>query len=184
MKLKIYTKTGDGGKTSLYGGVRVSKNNTRVDAYGSVDELNSLLGVVLSKTKEKKVYEFIRRIQEDLFLIGSNLAGAKSDLSVIEIRVREMEKMIDWIDGKISELKNFILPSGVEAATYLFYARAVARRCERLIVELHQKEAIDKEILIFFNRLSDLLFEFARYLNFKSGIKEVVWKRNSVTRRR
>lgn len=180
--MRIYTKTGDRGKTSLYGGKRVPKDDIRVDAYGTVDELNSLLGVTLSKIKDKKISDFLGRIQSDLFLIGSNLAGAKTDLSTIPVRISEMEKMIDWADAQLPTLKNFILPSGVESATFLFYARAVARRCERAIVELNQKEAVDPKLLIYINRLSDLLFEMARFLNFKKGIKETIWKRNSVHR--
>lgn len=176
MRLKIYTKTGDSGKTSLYGGSRVFKSNLRVNVYGTVDELNSLLGITLSKIKEKKTADFISIIQQDLFLIGSNLAGAKTDLSILKLRVTEMEKMIDWADEKLPELKNFILPSGVESASLLFYSRAVARRCERLLVELNQKEPIDNKLLIYFNRLSDLLFVMARYLNFKSGVKETIWR--------
>lgn len=175
-KVKIYTRTGDEGKTSLYGGKRVFKNDIRVDAYGTADELNSLLGAALSKIKEEKVSNFISGIQEDLFLIGSTLAGAKSNLSILEIRVGEMERMIDWADEKLSELKNFILPAGAEDATFLFYARAVARRCERKIVKLDQKEPVDPKLLIYINRLSDLLFEMARYLNFKAGVKETIWK--------
>ncbi len=175
-KVKIYTRTGDSGKTSLYAGIRVLKSSIRVSSYGTVDELNSLLGVVLSKIKEEKISKFIGCIQKDLFLIGSFLAGAKMDLSVLSTRVVEMEQMIDWADDKLPELKNFILPSGAEDATLLFYARAVVRRCEREIVALNQKEPIDKKILIYFNRLSDLLFELARYLNFESGIKETIWK--------
>lgn len=176
MRLKIYTKTGDSGKTSLYGGKRVFKNDIRVNAYGTVDELNSLLGVALSKITEEKIWKFIWDIQKDLFSIGSFLAGAKIDLAVLSLRVDEMEQMIDWADAQLPELKNFILPAGVESATFLFYARAVARRCERVIVTLIQKEPLDKKLLIYFNRLSDLLFELGRYLNFKSGIKETIWK--------
>jgi len=174
--MKIYTRTGDSGQTSLYGGRRVFKNNIRVDAYGTVDELNSLLGVNLSKIKEKKIADFLGKIQTDLFLIGSNLAGAKRDLSSLGGRVTEMENMIDWMDEKLPELKNFILPQGSESATLLFYGRAVARRCERIIVTLNQKEPVEPNLLIYFNRLSDLLFEMARFLNFKQGVKETIWK--------
>lgn len=177
MKVKIYTKTGDEGRTSLYGGKRVFKNNIRVNAYGTVDELNSLLGVVFSKIKDEKITDFVGKIQEDLFLIGASLAGAKSDLSILKSRVAEMEKTIDWADEKLPELKNFILPAGTESASLLFYCRAVARRCERVLVKLDQKEQIDKKLLIYFNRLSDLLFEMARYLNFKASVKETIWKR-------
>lgn len=174
--MRIYTKTGDSGKTSLYGGVRVFKDDIRVNAYGSIDELNSLLGVALSKIKDGKITHFIGEIQKDLFLIGSSLAGAENNLSILKSRVTEMEKMIDWADNQLSELKNFILPNGAESATFLFYARAIVRRCERLLVELHRKEPVDPKLLIYFNRLSDLLFELARYLNFKSKVKETIWK--------
>ncbi len=176
MRIKIYTKTGDSGKTSIYGGVRVFKNDTRVSAYGTVDELNSFLGIVLTKIENEKICAFINDIQKDLFIIGSFLAGAKLDLLILTQRVGEMETMIDWMDEKLPELKNFILPEGVESASFLFYARAVARRCERAIVELNQKEPIDKNVLVYINRLSDLLFEMARYMNFKKGIEETIWK--------
>lgn len=178
--MRIYTRTGDGGKTSLYGGARVFKNNIRVDAYGTIDELNSLLGIVLTKIRDEKISDFIGKIQKDLFLVGSVLSGAKSDLSVLKTRVFEMEKLIDWADGQLPVLKNFILPAGTEGSSFLFYSRAVARHCERAIVGLNNKEQIYKEFLVYFNRLSDLLFELARYLNHKEGIKEVIWKRNSV----
>lgn len=176
MRIKIYTKTGDSGKTSLYGGKRVFKNNQRVNSYGTVDELNSLLGICLAKIKEKKLIDLISHIHKDLFLIGSYLAGAKTNLSILNFRVAEMEDMIDWADEKLPELKNFILPSGTETAAFLFYCRAVARRCERSLAELSQKEQIDNKVLIYFNRLSDLLFVMARYLNFKTGAKEMIWK--------
>lgn len=178
--MTIYTRTGDSGETSLYAGIRVLKSSLRVSSYGTVDELNSLLGVALSKINEEKISKFIGCIQKDLFSIGSFLAGANVDLSVLSTRVVEMEQIIDWVDQKLPELKNFILPAGCETATLLFYTRSVARRCERVLVELNQKEPIDKKILIYFNRASDLLFELARYLNFKSGIKETIWKGNKL----
>ena len=180
MKVKIYTRTGDSGKTSLYGGTRVGKDNQRVVAYGTVDELNSLLGAAVSKIKDKKISDFLTGVQEDLFTAGSHLAGAKTDLSQFPERVEEMEKMIDRIDRKLPGLKNFILPGGAESAALLFYTRAVARRCERKLVRLNQEEPVDTRMLIYFNRLSDLLFEIARFINFKSGVKEKIWKRKSV----
>ncbi len=178
--MRIYTKTGDEGKTSLYGGKRVFKNEIRVNTYGTIDELNSLLGVALSKIKDKKASNFLGKIQEDLFLIGASLAGARTDLSILRSRVAEMEVMIDWADAQLPTLKNFILPAGVESATLLFFCRAVARRCERELVRLDQKEPVDPKFLIYINRLSDLLFELARYLNFKKSIKETIWKRKLV----
>lgn len=180
--MKIYTRTGDRGQTSLYGGVRVFKNNIRVEAYGALDELNSFLGVSIAKIKEKKISDFLTGIQEDLFLIGSSLAGAKTDLSVLKSKTTKIENMIDWADAQLPTLKNFILPAGSWGAASLFYARAVARRCERAIVTLNQKEPVDKNLLIYMNRLSDLLFQLARLVNFKDGVKEKIWKRNSVHR--
>lgn len=175
-KLKIYTKTGDHGQTSLYNGKRVPKSHFRVNAYGTIDELNSLLGIVLAKIHEERVSTFIRRIQRDLFTIGGYLAGAPVDLASLRVRVKEMETLIDWIDGKLSPLKNFILPNGTENGTLLFFARAVARRSERELVMLSLEESIDNRVLVYMNRLSDLLFMMARYVNCKNGVAETVWK--------
>lgn len=179
MRVKIYTRTGDSGETSLYGGRRVPKNNIRIEAYGSIDELNSLLGIVSSLLAYKRAEGFINQIQKDLFLIGSYLAGAKVPIERLKTRVGEMEKVIDSLDVELPSLSNFILPDGTEGAAFLFYIRAVARRCERILVELSLKEKLDKKILIYINRLSDLLFELARYLNFKSGVTETIWKEKS-----
>ncbi|MBI5452030.1 cob(I)yrinic acid a,c-diamide adenosyltransferase, partial [Candidatus Gottesmanbacteria bacterium] len=169
-KVKIYTRTGDKGETSLYGGKRVSKNSIRIEAYGSIDELNSLLGIVSSFLADKRAEGFINQIQKDLFLIGSCLAGAKVSIERLKTRVWEMEKVIDSLDGELPPLSNFILPEGIERATFVYFARAVARRAERKLVALSAKEPVDKRILIYLNRLSDLLFILGRYLNFKSGV--------------
>lgn len=173
---KIYTRTGDKGKTSLYKGKRVYKDNLRVNAYGSVDELNSLLGLVLAKLKDDRVKEFVEKIQEDLLLTGSYLAGADVSLKSFKKRVSQMEKVIDKLDEELPKLKNFILPQGIEVSCLLYFTRAVARRAEREIVGLSLSAEVDKRVLVYFNRLSDLLFEWARYLNFKSGFSESVWK--------
>lgn len=179
MGQKIYTKTGDSGETSLYGGKRVLKNNIRVVAYGSVDELNSLLGIVSAKLADKRVEEFISQIQNDLFLIGSHLAGAGVSIDRLKKRIEEMEKLIDTLDKELPELRNFILPEGTEESTLLYFARSVGRRVERELVTLKSQEKVDKNILMYLNRLSDLLFVLGRYLNFKSGIIETIWKGNS-----
>lgn len=175
-KMKIYTKTGDKGTTSLYGGKRVKKNHPRIKVCGSIDELNSLLGVALTKLEDKKVKEFIEQVQKDLFLIGTNLSDAPANLDIFSQRVEEMEKYIDEFSEKLPKLKNFILPRGNEAACYLFFARAVARRLERELVALSDKESVDEKILVYFNRLSDLLFVMGRYVNFKKGTEEEIWK--------
>lgn len=179
MRVKIYTKTGDSGKTSLYGGIRVSKHDIRVNAYGAIDELNSLLGIVSAKLADKRVEEFISQIQSDLFLIGSHLAGAGVSLDRLKSRVEEMEKLIDKLDKELPELRNFILPEGTEESTFLYFARSVGRRAERELVTLSSQEKVDKNILMYLNRLSDLLFVLGRYLNFKSGIIETIWKEKS-----
>ena len=119
-KLKIYTRTGDKGETSLYGGVRVPKNHFRINAYGTIDELNSLLGVVLARLNDDRVKKFINQIQKDLFTAGSFLAGAKMDLVPLKKRVEEMEHGIDAMDTELPELKNFILPEGTLSAALLF----------------------------------------------------------------
>lgn len=174
--MKIYTKKGDLGETSLFGGKRVPKNNIRIKAYGSIDELNSLLGIVLAKLQDRRAEEFINQIQKDLFIIGSHLAGSSISIDSLSTRTTDMEKVIDSLDGELPELKNFILPEGTEKSTYLYYARAVARRAERELIELSQQEEVDKKIRIYLNRLSDFLFILARYLNYKSGVTETVWK--------
>ncbi|MBI2617702.1 cob(I)yrinic acid a,c-diamide adenosyltransferase [Candidatus Gottesmanbacteria bacterium] len=175
-RLKIYTRTGDRGQTSLYGGKRVPKSHYRVNAYGTIDELNSLLGIVLSKIDDDRVRKFIHGIQHDLFVIGGHLAGAKVELGVLKTRVDEMEKLIDWMDSNLSSLKSFILPDGTEASTFLFFTRAVARRSERELVALSLEEKVDERVLIYLNRLSDLLFMMGRYLNYKASVAETPWK--------
>lgn len=174
--MKIYTRTGDQGETSLYGGERVSKSHIRIETVGLLDELNSLLGIVVAKLKDKRVDEFINRIQKDLFHIGSNLAKKKTNLSYLSQRVEEMEKVIDTLSSEMPNLSNFIIPEGTEVATFLFFTRAVARKAERELVILAKTDTIDDKILVYFNRLSDFLFTLARYLNFKEGIVETIWK--------
>jgi cob(I)alamin adenosyltransferase len=176
MKVKIYTRTGDLGDTSLFGGKRVPKNNIRINAYGSVDELNSLLGVVISKSQDQRVLEYINDIQKDLFLISGCLSGAKLPINGLASRVEEFENIIDELEKSLPEIHNFILPQGSECSALLFYARAVARRAERNIVALSEKEQLDNKIIIYMNRLSDLLYVVGRYVNHKSGLKETIWK--------
>lgn len=175
--MPIYTRTGDKGKTSLFNKKRVPKFHIRVEAYGTVDELNSAIGVVLSmKYLASSIRKELIRIQNDLFEIGSNLANpASKQLKYLEKRVKEFEDFIDEMTQHLPKLSNFILPGGGKAGALLQFARTISRRAERRIVALSTKEKIDKGIIVYMNRLSDLLFTMARFANFKEGKKETIW---------
>lgn len=191
-KSKIYTKTGDKGQTSLYGGKRVLKNDPRIEAYGDIDELNSVIGIVVAQVKnskvksqnqvrpgqnyKSKVKRELIKIQYDLLAIGSQRAS--SNTKYLDNRVKEIEEMIDDLSQKLPKLKNFILPGGGKVGSFLHLARAVCRRAERRAVKLSEKEMIDKNIIIYLNRLSDLLFILARFVNLKERQKEVIWSKD------
>lgn len=173
--MPIYTRTGDSGTTSLFGGKRVLKSEELVNAYGSIDELNSWVGLIISEINIDHLKKLFSEIQSDLFTIGGNLAGGKTDLSALETRVPQMEVEIDVMDKELPELTNFILPGGCSGAAHVHIARNVCRRVERRVVALSQKRKIDQSIIKYLNRLSDLLFIVARYINNKSGIEDVLW---------
>ena len=173
--MSIYTKTGDTGTTSLFGGKRVLKCEELVDVYGSIDELNSWIGKVASDIESPDVHVFLAAIQSDLFSIGSHLAGWVTELHELPKRVKEMEERIDILDDKLPKLSNFILPGGTRLASDIHLARAVCRRVERQTVALGQKQKIDTRIFVYLNRLSDLLFMLARFINHEAGIVEVTW---------
>lgn len=183
--MKIYTRTGDAGDTGLFGGGRVSKDHSRVAAYGSVDELNAHIGLALSTVADPEIRGRLEQIQHDLFTIGAELSSApKQDGSRHEHlpelpvnRVEEMEAWIDQADGELTELRNFILPGGGPGAAALHVARTVCRRAERAIVHLATLEPVEEDVVIYLNRLSDLLFTLARMENHRSGIPDVVWAR-------
>jgi cob(I)alamin adenosyltransferase len=179
--MSIYTKFGDKGKTSLFAGKVVSKASLRVNTYGTLDELNSYLGVVLAKIKDKKIQKSLIQVQKDLFEIGSYLAlFSKEKDSTFEKHLAEevlrFEKEIDDLTKKLPKLSNFILPGGSEVGASLHFARTLTRRAERRVVELSDKETVTKEVLIYMNRLSDLLFMYARSINYKKSEKETIWK--------
>ncbi len=178
--MSIYTKFGDKGKTSLYGGKTVSKAALRVEAYGTVDELNSFVGIVIADLKDKKIKNQLVRLQGDLLEIGASLASPARNKherlsKYFKDRVVEFEKEIDNLTKKLPDLENFILPGGGVSGSQLHFARTLARRAERRVVDLSTKESINLEILIFLNRLSDLLFMYARLINKKGKKKEIKW---------
>ena len=175
---KIYTRAGDKGKTSLFDGKKVLKSNKKVEAYGTIDELNSLIGAASSFIKIKLINRELEEIQNDLLEIGSSLA-VSSVIPVPQIsnRPEEFEKLIDKLTVQMPVLKEFILPGGGRGSSFLHIARTVARRSERKIVDLSRNEEIDPVILIYLNRLSDLLFTMARYVNFKEKEKEKIWRK-------
>ena len=179
--MSIYTKFGDKGKTSLYGGKTVSKGSTRVESYGAIDELNSYLGIVLSTLKNKTLKIKLIQIQKDLFEIGSSLSSLSTNKDInlakyLSLRTKDFEAEIDTLTKKMPELENFILPGGGKTGSNLHFARTLVRRAERRVVLLSEKEKVLPEILIFINRLSDHLFTYARFINFKEKKKEIIWR--------
>jgi cob(I)alamin adenosyltransferase len=184
--LKIYTKTGDKGTTALLGGGRVRKSHPRVAAYGTVDELNSVVGWAIAVTEEAQIRERLSLVQHDLFTLGADLARppkaeGRSRPNVPDLplpRIEQMERWMDEAEGELEPLREFILPGGAPGAAALHVARTVCRRAEREIVALAEAEAIDAEILRYLNRLSDLLFVLARVVNARSGTPDVVWRKD------
>ncbi len=179
--MKIYTKTGDKGDTSLFGGQRVPKDALRIEAYGTVDELNSVLGIVRADNKQKEIDEILEHVQNELFVLGADLAtprpsNAKQIRRVEPKDAMRLEKTIDKLEAKLEPLRAFILPGGSPVAARLHFARTVCRRAERAVVRLSRNEDIGEAITIYLNRLSDLLFVLARYANRCAGVSETKWK--------
>ena len=184
--MKIYTKTGDKGETSLYGGTRVSKAAARVESYGTLDELNAFIGLAKAEISDEKVLSQLQKIQFDLFTVGSEaatptdkmlLANGKNrlDLMVSEKEITELELWMDDFDAELEPLRFFILPSGGKAAATVHVCRTVCRRAERAMVFLNETEEVRPELIKYLNRLSDYLFILARYISKISGEKEDYW---------
>lgn len=180
--MKIYTKKGDQGQTSLLGGARVPKHHLRIEAYGTVDELNSYLGVLKDQAPVDAGYaDFLKAIQDALFTLGSHLASDPSASAMMKLPeitaedVERLEKSIDEMDAALPQLKNFVLPGGHPANSFAHVARCVCRRAERLVVQLSEEAEISTVILQYLNRLSDWLFTFARMMSMKTGSDEVAW---------
>lgn len=174
--MAIYTKKGDKGETSLFlkKTRKISKGSARIRTLGSIDEANSFLGVVIAFLQDKELKRLLKSIQQDLFRINSILAGANLRFSIA--KTRSLEKKIDELEGKLPVLKNFLLPGGTKAASLLHYARTLVRKAERELAALNKKREVRAQILMYINRLSDLIFMFAREQNVKEGFKEEIWK--------
>ncbi len=188
--MPIYTKTGDKGETSLFGGKRVSKSHDLVDVYGSIDELNSWVGLVASQITDEDTRNFLQDVQSDLFTIGGVLAGWGGDVHQLAVCAEDMEVWIDTMEEKLPELNNFILPGGTTIAAYTHITRSVCRRVERRVVSFYQLQPTDfhlsppqmEAIIKYINRLSDLFFQLARFINSDAGVADVDWFR--IPRRR
>lgn len=177
---KIYTRTGDKGETSLFGGKRVSKASERVEAYGTVDELNSILGhtKALLPVTEKTLFKQVELIQHDLLIIGSTLARIDGkNVEKFHMTEKRIERVIDSMTEKLPLLQNFILPGGSPAGSMFHVARSTCRRAERRVIALTHQEVVDPGIIKYLNRLSDYLFTAARFVNHSELLKETVWKK-------
>ncbi len=181
--MKIYTRTGDQGQTSLLGGGRVSKDDVRVAAYGDVDELNAALGIAIALDPADFERDLLESIQNDLFTIGGRLASpdpnrvpktaAKTELK--PERIKALEEAIDRVDAELAPLSAFILPGGTPKAAMFHLARTICRRAERSVVALHRQTPLPETILAYLNRLGDLLFTLARLINRRSGVADRTW---------
>ncbi len=179
--MRIYTKTGDTGETSLLGGARVPKDHGRVAAYGDVDETNAAIGVVRALA-EGPLARLLSWVQKDLFAIGASLAdptrevaARRAKAAVTASQVRQLERAIDAREARLPPLRAFVLPGGSPTASLLHQARAVCRRAERSVVRLAHEEDVDPRVIVYLNRLSDLLFVLARFENHRAGLDEQRW---------
>ncbi len=174
---KIYTKTGDDGKTGLGDGSRIDKFNSRIEGLGSIDELNSIIGIILSEDIPIEESEWLEKIQHDLFDIGGELSIPNFTRLGI-LKVEFLESKIDSMNKDLPPLKEFILPGGSKVSSYTHLARTICRRVERNLFKLNQSDTVNKFSLKYINRLSDFLFVLARHLNKSKNINDIFWKKN------
>ncbi|MEI6555363.1 MAG: cob(I)yrinic acid a,c-diamide adenosyltransferase [Paludibacter sp.] len=180
--MKLYTKTGDNGETGLIGGTRVPKNDVRLEAYGTVDELNTFIGLLTTCEIPNEDLSFIRTIQRNLFNVGANLATDREKVelnpdSIIKSEnIEQIEQEIDRITANLPELQNFILPGGSKSGALCHVCRTISRRAERRLFEMNVLYRVDKQTLIYLNRLSDYFFALSRYFTRLSGVEEICWK--------
>lgn len=179
--MKIYTKTGDKGTTALFGGKRVSKADLRIETYGTVDELNSYVGLVRDQEVNEKRKNILVEIQDRLFTVGSLLATEPGNTkvkvpSLMENDITLLEKEIDGMDSALPPMKSFVLPGGHQSVSFCHVARTVCRRAERLVIALDSQEKVDPIIIQYLNRLSDYLFMLSRKMTAELGAEETPWK--------
>jgi len=177
--MKIYTKTGDDGNTGLQGNFRISKSHPRIISYGTVDEANAALGIVLTNSLDEDIANILTEIQNDLFLVGADLSNP--NLNNVKNRVsldmaQRLEQYIDKFESELPPLTNFILPGGDTAAAQLHYVRTVVRRAETQVVQLSEKDEINSNCITYLNRLSDLFFVMGRLINKRKGKEDILWK--------
>jgi len=180
--MKIYTKTGDAGETGLLGGHRVAKFHARIEAYGTVDELNAAIGVALAESLPGEIAKLLESVQHRLFDLGAQLASPDEKSAGPKIgasHIAQLEGAIDQKETNLAPLRNFILPGGSKPAAALHLARCVARRAERRVAELAASEPIPSEPLVYLNRLGDLLFVLARVANRAAGTEDTVWQKEA-----
>lgn len=178
--MKIYTKTGDKGQTSLIGGTRVPKHHLRIESYGTVDELNSYIGLIRDQQLSEHQQNLLKEVQDRLFTIGSALASdpEKSKMKIPDLHQEDielLEKEIDTMTADLPELRHFILPGGSNAVSFCHLARCVCRRAERICVHLSEDSFVDEKVMVYLNRLSDYLFVLSRKLCFDNQIEENKW---------
>jgi cob(I)alamin adenosyltransferase len=181
MAFKIYTKTGDKGETSLFGGARLPKSHLRIESYGTVDELNSYIGLLRDSLQDEATRAILKKIQDRLFDVGANLAVDPSKKmqvpEIIEEDIQLFENEIDKMEELLAPLKNFILPGGHVTVSYCHLARTICRRAERNVVALSLSDVVDEILVRYLNRLSDYLFVLARKIALDLGVEEVAWEK-------
>ena len=177
--MKIYTKTGDDGNTGLQGNLRIGKSHPRIMAYGTVDESNAALGMVLTNTLDEDIEKILVEIQNELFLVGADLSNPNLNDTKNRVSLDMIEKLeqhIDKFESELPPLTNFILPGGETSAAQLHYVRTVVRRAETLVVQLSEKDEINSNCIKYLNRLSDLFFVMGRLINKRKGKDDIIWK--------
>lgn len=172
---KIYTRTGDDGTTGLGDGSRINKDSLRVEAMGDVDELNAVIGMMMTEAVPDILVDMLTQIQHDLFNLGGEIC-IPGYVILQQSRIEDLEKSIDTLNDDLEPLKEFILPGGTKTAAYCHLARTVCRRAERKLIELHRNEKVTDISLQYLNRLSDLLFVMCRIINKEAGVSDVLWK--------